>query len=126
LAHSIRHAGTVACAPFAPCHDRPVPRRSPADESRMPPSPTRRAVLGLGMFAAGSLGLAACGIRLEDDAPRVPLIPARNPVPVEVCLIGLRQSSGELAAHAASLGGAPTSLPARLAAIHRTQYDVLH
>jgi hypothetical protein len=56
----------------------------------------------------------------------VPLIPARNPVPGEAFLIGLWQSSGELAAHAASLGGAATSLPARLAAIHRTQYDVLH
>ena len=74
----------------------------------------------------GTLSLAACGIRLEDDAPRVPLIPARDPIPGESFLIGLWQSSGALATQAAALGGAPTSLPARLAAIHRNQSDVLH
>jgi hypothetical protein len=102
-----------------------VPHPAP-DERRLPPFPTRRAVLGLGALAAGSLGLAACGIRLEDDAPRVPLVPARDPIPGEAFLIGLWQSSGDLATQAAALGGAATSLPARLAAIHRSQYDVLH
>jgi hypothetical protein len=92
----------------------------------MPPSPTRRAVLGFGVAAGAALGLSACGIRLEDDAPRVPLIPARQEIQGEDFLIGLWLSSGDLAAQAQALGGAPTSLPARLAAIHRDQSEVLH
>jgi hypothetical protein len=90
----------------------------------MPASPSRRAVLATGMAGVGALALSACGIRLEDDAPRVPLIPTRTPVTGEAYLIHLWLSSGELAEQAKSLGGASTSLPARLAAVHRTQSQV--
>jgi hypothetical protein len=92
----------------------------------MPGGPTRRTALRLGLLAAGVAGLGACGIRLEDDAPQVPLIPRRRPVPGEDFLIGLWLGSGDLATQARSLGGAPTSLPARLAVIHTDQAEVLH
>ena len=44
---------------------------------------------------AGALALpaAGCGIRLEDDAPRVPLVPARTPVPAEAELVALTRDT---------------------------------
>ena len=91
----------------------------------MPRAPTRRAVLtALGLGAVGSAALAACGIRLEDDAPRVPLIPTREPVPGEASCSGCG-GTGDLAEQAAALGGAATALPARLAALHQEQAEVL-
>jgi hypothetical protein len=71
------------------------------------------------------MSLAACGIRLEDDAPRVPLIPTRQPVPGESFLLALWRHTDDLADRAASLGGAATSLSARLAALHGRQVAVL-
>jgi hypothetical protein len=95
----------------------------------MPPRPTRRSVLSAGLgLAAGSLAtlsLAGCGIRLEDDAPRVPLIPTRAPIPGEAFLIALWRHSDTLAEQATALGGAATGLPARLAGLHRSQVTVL-
>ncbi|SDO75500.1 protein of unknown function [Pedococcus dokdonensis] len=95
----------------------------------MPPRPTRRGVLsvgvGLGLGSVAAMALSACGIRLEDDAPRVPLIPTRAPIPGESFLLALWQHSTDLADRAASLGGAGTGLPARLAALHRRQSTVL-
>lgn len=87
---------------------------------------TRRALLtsGMGLFGIGVT--AACGIRLEDDAPRVPGVPARTPVPAEAYLVGLWRRSLQLAEDAAALHGSRTSLPARLTAIHRNQAAVLH
>lgn len=76
-------------------------------------------------FAATGVALSACGIRLEDDAPRVPLIPTRDPVPGEVFLLGLWLGSHDLATQASALGGAAAALPGRLASLHRTQADVL-
>ncbi len=81
-------------------------------------------VAALGLAAAG-VALSGCGIRLEDDAPRVPLIPTREPVPGEAFLLGLWLGSQDLAQQAAALGGAGTALPARLASLHRAQADVL-
>lgn len=56
----------------------------------MPPMPAgalpRRDVLGMALLAAGGLALTGCGIRLESDAPRVPLLPTRTPGPDEVAL----------------------------------------
>ena len=93
--------------------------------SRMPCGPTRRSVVvTLGLAAAG-VALSGCGIRLEDDAPRVPLIPTREPVPGEAFLLGLWLGSQDLAGQASALGGAATALPARLASLHRTQAGVL-
>lgn len=91
----------------------------------MPGGPTRRAALGVIAVAAAALPLAACGIRLEDDAPRVPLVPTREPLPAEGFLLGLWLGSGDLAAQASALGGAATAIPTRLAALHREQERVL-
>lgn len=97
----------------------------PETPSRVPCGPSRRSVVAaLGLAAAG-VALSGCGIRLEDDAPRVPLIPTREPVPGEAFLLGLWLGSQDLAQQAAALGGAATALPACLASLHRAQADVL-
>jgi hypothetical protein len=97
----------------------------PTDDPGMPWRPGRRAVLTGGLGALSALTLAACGIRLEDNAPRVPLIPTRSPIPGEAFLLGLRRSSATLATEAKALGGAPTAMPARLAVMHAKQASVL-
>lgn len=60
--------------------------------------PDRRAVLRGGLLI-GSLSLVGCGVRLEDDAPDVPLVPTREPVPGETVLLtvlaSLASGSGE-------------------------------
>ena len=91
----------------------------------MPPCPSRRAALRLGVGALTAMTLAACGIRLEDDAPHVPLIPTRKPIAGEAFLVGLWRECDSLAAAAAALGGAPKALPAVLARLHRDQSRVL-
>ena len=91
----------------------------------MPCAPGRRTVLAALGVAAASVPLSACGIRLEDDAPRVPLIPTREPIPGEGVLLGLWLGATDLAEQAAELGGAAKALPARLATLHVEQADVL-
>ena len=97
----------------------------PQNDPGMPPCPSRRGVLTWGFGAVAAMSLAACGIRLEDDAPRVPLIPTRKPVPGESFLLALWRHSDDLAERATSLGGPATGVPARLAALHRRQVTVL-
>jgi hypothetical protein len=97
----------------------------PQDDPGMPSCPSRRGVLTLGFGAVAAMTLAACGIRLEDDAPRIPLIPTRRPIPGESFLLSLWRHSDDLAVRATSLGGSATGLPARLAALHRRQVTVL-
>ena len=91
----------------------------------MPSRPARRAVLTAGVGIAVATALGACGIRLEDDAPDVPLVPRRKPVPGEAFLVSTWHSSKELADLARADGGATTGLPARLSALHGTQATVL-
>lgn len=94
----------------------------------MPPPavrPDRRALLTAGLGTLSVLALASCGIRLEDDAPRIPLLPARTPIDGETFLLGLVRSSAELAGDAHGLGVARTSLVARLAGLHARQVTVL-
>ena len=81
----------------------------------------RRTVL---WTALGALALpsAGCGIRLEDDAPRLPLVPTRTPVPAEAELVALTQDTAALAEAAATLGG---TLGNTLATLHRRQDTVL-
>lgn len=109
----------------APCHDRAVPRPERPDGGQ----PARRAVLrlglGLGLGAVASTALAACGIRLEDDAPRLPGVPRRTPIPQEAFLLALWRHSAALGERAAGLGGPASGLPARLAALHEEQAKVL-
>ena len=101
----------------------------PEEPAGVPPLPTRRRVLGLGVrLGAGALvaaSFAGCGIRLEDDAPRVPGLPTRRPVAGEAYLITLRRHSADLAAQARALGGPARSVPARLAVLHTRQAAVL-
>src|ERR671911_501285 len=81
----------------------------------------RRTVL---WTALGALALpsAGCGIRLEDDARRLPLVPTRTPVPAEAELVALTQDTAALAEAAATLGG---TLGNTLATLHRRQDTVL-
>lgn len=79
------------------------------------------AVAGLGAAAA----LTGCRVRLEDDAPRVPLLPTREPIPDEGALLKALADTRDLQAAAAALGGARTATPARLAAAHARQVAVL-
>ena len=90
-----------------------------------PVCPTRREVGGLAIGALAAMSLSACGIRLEDDAPRVPGIPERKPIPGEAFLLALWRHTGDLERRASGLGGPVTGLPARLAALHRQQGQVL-
>lgn len=50
--------------------------------------PSRRLVL-TGALAAGVTTLTGCGIRLEDDAPRIPFVPTREPIPGESALLAM-------------------------------------
>lgn len=97
----------------------------PEPVSGMPAGPTRRAALAGVGAAVVALPLAACGIRLEDDAPRLPLVPTREPVPAESFLLEVWTGSAALAEQAAAIGAAAGSLPARLAQLHREQAGVM-
>ena len=81
----------------------------------------RRTALA-GVVAALALPAAGCGIRLEDDAPRVPFVPTRTPVPAEPELVALTRDTAALAVLAATV---PGPLAADLATIHRRQHTVL-
>ncbi|KRE61622.1 DUF4439 domain-containing protein [Nostocoides sp. Soil756] len=85
------------------------------------PQPGRRALLAA-VLGIGGVGLAGCGIRLEDDASRVPLVPARTPVPAEDLLVALTVDSLRLATLA---GAVAAPLGPALATIHRRQHTVL-
>jgi hypothetical protein len=84
-------------------------------------SVSRRSFLGATVGAV-VLPTAACGIRLEDDAPRVPLVPTRTPLAAEARLVDLTRDTAVLATWADALAG---ELPAALATIHRRQHAVL-
>lgn len=85
------------------------------------PRPGRRTLLAA-LATAPTGVLVGCGIRLEDDAPRVPLVPARTPVPAEDLLVGLVRDCLRLAAIADGLDDA---VGADLATLHRRQAEVL-
>ena len=88
-------------------------------EGTRPGIPRRTVVAGV---VAAVLPTAGCGIRLEDDAPRVPLVPTRTPVPAEVELVALTRGTAALAELAATVPGA---VAADLATLHRRQHTVL-
>lgn len=90
----------------------------PPHDPGQPGVDRRSLVLGL----AASCLLGGCGIQLEEDAPDIPLIPRREPVPLEAQLLALLTSTTALAASAASVGGA---LATSLAPIHTTQASLL-
>jgi len=84
--------------------------------------PTRRLVTA-GSLAAAVVALAGCGIRLEDDAPRVPLVPTREPIPAEDALV--RLLGAVQAASVASLVTTDRFAPL-LPPLHARQATVLH
>ncbi len=84
-----------------------------------PGVPRRTVVAGV---VAAVLTATGCGIRLEDDAPHLPLLRTRTPMPAEAELVALTRGTAELAALAATVPGA---LAAELATLHRRQHTVL-
>ena len=88
-------------------------------EGTRPGIPRRTVVAGV---VAAVLPTAGCGIRLEDDAPRVPLVPTRTPVPAEAELVALTRGTAALAELADTVPGA---VAADLATLHRRQHTVL-
>jgi hypothetical protein len=103
----------------------PSPTRSAAGRRRADGArggPTRRVVLGAGLLAV-ALGASSCGVRLEDDAPRLPLVPTREPIAGEDALLRLLDQTGRLASWAEALGraGKPSAVATQLAPVHRQQ-----
>lgn len=71
---------------------RPAPLPSPG------PRLTGRRALLAGALGSAALALTGCGIRLEDDAPALPLIPTREAIPAEAALLWLLADCRELSA----------------------------
>lgn len=67
-------------------HDRRAERHAKIDN--VPARPTRRLVL-TGALALSAGALTGCGVRLEDDAPDLPLVPRREPIPAESALLAV-------------------------------------
>ena len=89
-----------------------------------PPRPGRRSVLA-GALALGALLLPGCGVRLEDDAPAIPLIPTRPPIPAETALLWLLADCERLSAATAMAtppepGFEPSAVYAEQAAVLRS------
>ena len=64
----------------------------PCEHGCVPPARLSRRHLLLGLGGAGLLSLGGCGIRLEDEAPRIPFVPARRPIPGEAALLAVLSS----------------------------------
>jgi len=88
---------------------------------------TRRTVLrragSLGVGALAGLLLGGCRVRLQDDAPDLPLLQHKS-IPDEALLIAGFREAARLQQLAGRVPGAP-ALPAELAGIHGAQATVL-
>ncbi|KGN28863.1 hypothetical protein N798_16805, partial [Knoellia flava TL1] len=102
---------------FHACEDADMRDATPSA-----PGPTRRLVTA-GALGAVVAALAGCGIRLEDDAPRVPLVPTREPIDAEKAL--LRLHAAVVAASTASFVATDPLAPL-LPQLHARQATVLH
>ena len=95
----------------------------PANDS-MPSVWSRRSLLVA--LAAGSVtALSGCGVQLEEGAPRIPLVPTREPMNDEKALLAVLHRTTSLGSLAEAFGGASTSMAARLRAIHAIQAAVI-
>lgn len=95
----------------------------PANDS-MPSVWSRRSLLVA--LAAGSVtALSGCGVQLEEGAPRVPLVPTREPMNDEKALLAVLHGTTSLGSLAEAFGGASTSMAGRLRAIHAIQAAVI-
>lgn len=83
---------------------------------------TRRSVLLAASLGAAS-GLTACRVRLEDDAPHIPLVPRRTPMADEAALTQVLVATWRLEDLARAVPGA--GMPSRLASLHTTQATAL-
>ncbi len=92
----------------------PVPDQDPRRPGR------RLFLVGVGTVVLAPL--SGCGIRLEDDAPRVPLVPVRTPVAGEELLTALTRECDRLAAMCAR---APGGVAGDLRVLHARQHTVL-
>ncbi|HET7477503.1 MAG TPA: DUF4439 domain-containing protein [Dermatophilaceae bacterium] len=81
--------------------------------------PDRRTVLTAATTLGLIFALAACGIRLEDDAPRIPLVPTREPVPDESALLAALVRAR--ARRDAATGGAPAVAAARARSVEQAR-----
>ena len=100
----------------------------PRTDPGMPPCPSRRGVLDLGGSArvAGRMSLAACGIRLEDDAPAGPPDPhPRSPSRVSRSCWRCGGTATTWPTRRPPWAARRPGCPARLAALHRRQVAVL-
>ncbi|MFV0462725.1 MAG: DUF4439 domain-containing protein [Nostocoides sp.] len=87
--------------------------------------PSRRHVLaGMGTLGGALLlpRLAACGVQLEEGAPRIPFMPTRTPIPGEAALLAL---AGDTEATAQVCRSSTSPVASALVAIHENQADVL-
>ena len=95
----------------------------PANDS-IPSVWSRRSLLVA--FAAGSVtALSGCGVQLEEGAPRIPLVPTREPMKDEKALLAVLGRTTSLGLLADAVGGASTSIAGRLGAIHANQVAVI-
>lgn len=83
----------------------------------------RRSVL-VALMAGSVTALSGCRIRLEDDAPRIPGLPTRDPMADERALLSARRDSLRLQEIAEGMGASSTPLTRLLATLHSVQADV--
>ena len=84
---------------------------------------SRRLLLTALMVGSATV-MSGCRVRLEDDAPRIPGLPARQPIPDEQALLLARHDALRLQALAAGLGASSTALTELLATLHGRQAGV--
>ncbi|MFC7491880.1 MULTISPECIES: hypothetical protein [unclassified Knoellia] len=92
------------------------------DVSSTGQGPSRRLVTA-GAVGVAVTALAGCGIRLEDDAPRVPLVPTRSPIEGEDALLRLLAA---VQAAAVAPADPKQRISPLLAPLHQRQARVLH
>jgi len=95
----------------------------PAND-RMPYDWSRRSLL-VALLAGSVAALPGCRVRLENDAPRIPGLPTREPMPDEQALLSARWDALRLKEIATELGTSSTSLTRALVALHGRQAEVL-
>ncbi len=95
-----------------------------AEGSRRGPLPTRRELLrAVALATVASPLLAACDIRLQDDAPTLPLL-QRKSVPDEAVLVDLVHRTAALAQATGRVAN-PNDAVSSLSTLHQTQSDVI-
>lgn len=85
--------------------------------------PSRRAVVAAASLVPLGL-LTACRVRLEDDAPRIPLVPTREPTEDEALLLAAWRTATDLGRMTTGLAGDGAAAP-RLHAVHARTFDQL-